>query len=820
MNEKEFQTVVLAALLHDIGKFYARSREVQNLRQKAGYPGSHPIISTLLIEKDFASQLGNIGINTDLLKKLVQHHHENPGFPPECLVQSLSGSEKILALIVSRADNYSSMERYEDARQEKCSYEKVLLDSIFQRIGKDESALTNEYKIRPNEFSPENIFPEKIETGYWGDLIKKFGSEVKNLNANDFNSLFVALMHLIQKYCWSTPSDITRDVADISLSDHLKTTSAIAACLYKYHSETNSLNETEITNEQTKKFMLIGGDLSGIQRYIYDIAEVGVGGAAKRLRARSFKLSLLSEVVAHYILHQLGLPLSCLLFSVGGRFCVLSSADETSKEKFNLAKRFIEEWLLREFQGEIAVNLVSLSFSPLSFKSSDADSPEENFKKLWASFGSLIEKAKLRKFNDAFQEDGVWNNKFLSETEFENHPQGVCRVCHKFPAIVGEEDFKVCLHCDIDKELGEILLRANYLAFYKGRTSSKINFFDEYSVKLCEDSDEIEGSPYLVYSINNTKILPHFPSGFKFFANYVPTFKNEKDFIAHCNECSFRQKCEAREEIRNFPHVYTFQCIASGATGAKYLGVLKIDVDYLGFLINKIPQLSISRITTFASFLEAFFAGYLPKFFQENHPQSYVVYSGGDDLLLISSWDKAIILAKEIREKFDSFVCKNSDVHFSAGIALSRPKFPMANLAKFATELLDEAKDKGRNRLSVLSSNFEWDSFDNLRNFAKLLYDSLHEGEISSAFLYRLFTYQEMFNSYKNGRAEGLIYLSRLSYDIRRNLYDSQEKPKNELVSKLISELKKLFDYKGEGGMIMENLKFPVSYALLKERGE
>ncbi len=820
MQEVEFQTVTLAGLIHDIGKFYSRSSEVQNFRREAGYPGSHPIISTLLIEKDFASQLENIGIRTELLKKLVRHHHEDPRFPPECLVQSLSGKERILALIVSRADNYSSSERTEDSRQEKGSYESVLLNSIFQRIDTGEGSFDGNFKIAPKEFRPEHIFPQQVEIGYWDEIVREFGNEVGRLKADDFNSLFVSLMHLIQKYCWSTPSDITREVTDISLSDHLKTTSAIAACLYKYHRETGTLNENAIKDDQTEKFMLIGADLSGIQSYIYDIAEIGVGGAAKRLRARSFKLSLLTEVTAHYILDKLQLPLSCLLFSAGGRFCLLAPADRTSQEEFNRAKEFIESWLLREFQGEMAINLVSFPFSARYFSSTSAEGySEENFRALWIKFAKKIEEAKLNKFKKAFWKGNAWQNSFLSENQFEDDPQGVCQVCGKFPAIIEEEEYKICQHCQSDREIGEKLLKSKFLAFYKDSNPQDLVFFDNFSVGIHTSVSEISSNPYLVYSLNTVEILPDFPSGFKFIANYVPTFKSKKDLESVCKNCDFslEQKCDLKEEVETFPHLYTFQCIASFAEGANHIATLKVDVDNLGFIINKIPDLSISRITTFVSFLDAFFAGYLPKFFEEKYPQTYVVYSGGDDLLLIGAWDKVVVLAKEIRDKFTDFVCQNPSIHLSSGVALGKPKFPMSNLAKFVTELLEEAKDEGRNSLSVLGSVFQWSFFDELLEFGNLLFDSLQKKQVSAAFVYRLLTYQEMYNSYKNGKTEGLIYLSRLAYDIERNLYTAQGKPKNE---KLISELTKLFDYKGEGGRLMKNLKFPVTYALLKQRGD
>ena len=85
---------------------------------------------------------------------------------------------------------------------------------------------------------------------------------------------------------------------DVSLFDHLKTTCAIASCLFETKSE--------------NKFLLIKGDISGIQDFIYKLAspEEAFKGMSKRLRGRSFYLTLLNETFAYYLLKELKLPIT------------------------------------------------------------------------------------------------------------------------------------------------------------------------------------------------------------------------------------------------------------------------------------------------------------------------------------------------------------------------------------------------------------------------------------------------------------------------------------------------------------------------------
>lgn len=102
-QKMEYQTVVLAALLHDIGKFLNRA----DVKRK------HPLFSADYVSSDeFKKRIKSDWVDLGLLKILVQRHHEYSKMPDELLVQKIEDlSTRALAYIVSRADNYSSMER-------------------------------------------------------------------------------------------------------------------------------------------------------------------------------------------------------------------------------------------------------------------------------------------------------------------------------------------------------------------------------------------------------------------------------------------------------------------------------------------------------------------------------------------------------------------------------------------------------------------------------------------------------------------------------------------------------------------------------------
>ena len=74
--------------------------------------------------------------------------------------------------------------------------------------------------------------------------------------------------------------------------------------------------------------MIILGDLSGIQTYLFDVADAG-GAQARRLRARSFFLQLLPEAAALHVLAALNWwPIKeHLLASCAGKFLVRGPAN-------------------------------------------------------------------------------------------------------------------------------------------------------------------------------------------------------------------------------------------------------------------------------------------------------------------------------------------------------------------------------------------------------------------------------------------------------------------------------------------------------------
>ena len=360
-NQIEYNTVMLGGLLHDIGKLLNR---VEDIIKK------HPYLSAQFIEREELKNIINPEwVDFDVLKTLCQYHHERGDYPEDLQVKNVPDTHKrALAYIVSRADTYSSKERsksieFKNEDEKKVYFKKSRLSSIFSHIdiGREESQIPTKY-YDLNPLSYLNAFPKdknnlNLDTYSYKTLVERdFPKALKNLDCTNFNNLYNGLFSILEKYLWCVPSDTTKPKPDISLFDHLSTTSAIAASLYLYHCD--NFDEKEITNNTKEKFLLISGDLSGIQKFIFEIKSTNPKKINKILRGRSFYLSLLTDAISVKILNALNLPVSCRVMNAGGQFVILAPNTTTVKEKLITIDKEISKWFLDTFLGKLSLNLV------------------------------------------------------------------------------------------------------------------------------------------------------------------------------------------------------------------------------------------------------------------------------------------------------------------------------------------------------------------------------------------------------------------------------------------------------------------------------
>jgi CRISPR-associated protein Csm1 len=258
------------------------------------------------------------------------------------------------------ADRLSAgSDRIEDEGNEsKAGFRESRLISIFDEI----ELLKHSFKspgsafhdLVPLEAGNDRIFPRPgLPEGPakdYEDLFEQFLAELKRINTQvDFNFYLDGLISLLEKYTWCIPSSTYRTLPDVSLFDHAFSTASISQALFVYHGKRGSVPEW---TDNEHKSLLLGGDLSGIQNYIFGISRNSGRGVSKIFRARSFFLQALMRSVLIAIQRRFGLLSVFRVMDSGGKFILLLPLLDEVKSELEELDREVQMWFRKKFKGE------------------------------------------------------------------------------------------------------------------------------------------------------------------------------------------------------------------------------------------------------------------------------------------------------------------------------------------------------------------------------------------------------------------------------------------------------------------------------------
>ncbi len=679
-----------AALLHDIGKFRERALGAQHDPQ-ARY--THEAHSKEFVQRLHAF-LNDEALERELAGAVLRHH--SPQYRDELLISAAD---------VIAADERVEAETLQTTRKSTTPLLSLLscLHPLVQRAPNS----TVSFAIQPLQLERSVLFPapsvtvnQEVYQLHWN----AFYSEALKLLPEDWLGLF----HLLRKYCWCIPSSAAPgEEHDISLYDHLRVTAAIAACLEAEGLSEEELKQIRSGNPQARTrplFLVVKGDISGIQDFIYTITSKG---AARGLRGRSVYLQLLTEIIARWILRKLSLPFVNLLYHGGGHFMLLVPSQ--ARDMLPILHREISQKLLQAHGTDLYLALGWVHASADDF------SPQ-NFPRKWREAGEHANVAKQRRFSELGEE-------IYQLFEPGGRSQQRCDVCQSDPGPFGmirDEDKEKCHLCASFEHLGQDVARAQYLMLSElaeeqtggqGYAGVLANF--GYCADfLDEPRPPSEGVIHAVlYRLNDTDFLRdemhqwaedarargiQSSLGFRFLANVTPYDQNRD--------------------------ILDFDGLADHSTGIKRLGVLRMDVDNLGLIFSKgIPNATISRIATVSSMIQLFFEGWVHRIAEAFPNTIYAIYSGGDDLFFVGAWDATVTLARRIRGDFAEFV-QNDQVTLSAGIAVEERKFPLYQAARNAGGSLERAKAlAGKNAIGFMGKELKWADFERIRDLQERL---------------------------------------------------------------------------------------------------
>ncbi|MBQ6218760.1 MAG: type III-A CRISPR-associated protein Cas10/Csm1 [Methanosphaera sp.] len=670
-ESNEYDDLVLAGLLHDIGKFYQRADSSQpplykNDKTDYGYSGAHSKWSSQFIIDYFGKD--------NEINNLVLYHHK----------KSLYKNDENLINIITKADSSSAYER-EKSDEEQDAYNEPLI-SIFSEVELNDIQTKKHYMnlVPLNLDNYDLLYPikEKPSMNNYNRLWEDFKNEfVKIKNLNDITTI----LSILKKYTTTVPSAIYKSEPDVSLYDHLKTTAAIATARYNYLLQHKKITKTSDIKEN---YIVINCSISGIQKFIYKINSPSNAqrGMAKRLRGRSFYLSLLMDTISQYMIKKLNLTECNIIFSSGGKFTILADNSHKTLQTITEIQDKINRLLINWFNAELYFSMVYTTCTDGDFK---------DFGKITSKLAQLTNVDKNTKFIN--QLDTIF------KTEDDVRYDNICSVCGNLT------EKNICQVCEEHQKLGTRLANAEYMIRYYSNKKDKSTdtYFKDLSI----------GYKFLDNAVNIVKIIKELSNT----CEHVDVLKiNDTNFLdltskIQSNNVSFSFKFIGNN-IPSYDNTnITFEEIASKSHGANRLSVAKMDVDNLGLIFAKgLDNASISRVSSLSLYLDIFFAGIINKLAEKY--DIYITYSGGDDLLVIGAYDKIIEFSMRLKEEFKNYTCNHDAITISSGISIVRSKFPISKAIHYADDNLEKSKTLGKNKITLFNQTVKWNTQDKLNN--------------------------------------------------------------------------------------------------------
>ncbi len=532
------------------------------------------------------------------------------------------------------------------------------------------------------------------------------------------------LLLLAQRYAWCVPSAYAH-LPDVSLYDHGRTTAALAACLTEQSDERLTALHAAPESGGEPVALLVGGDLSGVQRFIYTIT---ARGATSALRGRSFYLQLLTEAAARYVLRELALPITNLLYHGGGNFYLLVRPGDAPR--LREIQRQISRALLAHHRGELYLALEGVPLQARDFFAG-------RIAKRWDALHRQQQQAKQRRFAEL----GADLPQVFAPQGSGGDEAGECSVCgREHPDIHAdaESGARKCRPCRDFETLGKALRNAEYLwleeiptpdlpdnplAQPPGGWQAALGALG-LKAGVIPRLQELPAAPsgaQIVLALNDAAAGdlardlapgPRTVIGRRLLVNVTPTL-TRRDIAAVQEKLS--------ESL--YPDtVKPFSVLEVQAAGIPRLGVLRMDVDDLGQLFSKGfgAATTLSRVTALSFAIGLFFEGWVGELAAQINARAsatrgdvlYSIYSGGDDLFFVGAWDAVIELARHIRIDLTRFTGGHPALHASGGIALVGGKYPLYQAAADAGTAEHAAKaHPGKDAVTFLGQTVPWAKF-------------------------------------------------------------------------------------------------------------
>lgn len=638
------------SILHDIGKVVQRS---------TGEKKRHSVIG-----KDFTAKYSS---SDDLLNCISYHHYyeiNNKRLPNDSL-----------CYITYIADNISSgIDRRESVEESDLAWDTLTnLEDIFNVF----MEFTNKRYYKPmmlNEY--DNLFEastdhQRFSRSEYSAILKKISDSIASIEFSQ--QYFDSTLHILESTLSYVPSSTNgKEVADISLFDHLKLTTALAYCIYHYAEEQNWTNyklkfftQSDVFY-QLDAFRLVSFDISGIQDFLYTI--IG-SGAQKQLRSRSFYLEMLAEVISDRVIDECNLTKANCLYLGGGHSYFIVPNIPSTVHTIERIEQETNDWFLQMFQTKLFIAFGSCSFSAIMVMSG---SDNKEYKSIFQNTSRDISEKKLNRYS---LQTIIKLNNIGKRTGRE------CKICNSIDNINDIDGTDICELC---------FLLMNFSADIQNEKYFELN--DSIGLPI--------GPQQYIRVVSEEDIIKNRTQGKIYTKNNYMTGANINKYIWVADHAFTKDTSNYASLSANLE-----------GEGIKRLAVFRCDVDDLGlaFIAGYSVQKqgiynTLSRTTAFSRSMSQFYKLLLNQIASEY--KLTIVYSGGDDVFAVGAWKDIIDFSVVIYKRFREF--SNNKLSISAGIGLFHEKTPVNMIANTTGELETVAKmiDEEKSGITLFSPQF------------------------------------------------------------------------------------------------------------------
>ena len=711
MSEK-ISLALKAGLLHDVGKVCIRATHE---RQRHSILGAE-FIKSFLADRESDKQL----------LRCIKYHHGR-----ELSGAGLSADD--LAYVIYEADNIAAgadrREAEGDLNDRGVKFDSDLcLENIFNVFSGD--AESSYFSLRELDAMKKENFPhgnKSIATqGQYASIMRYLEENfrMKSPISMEENEL----LRILEDTLIYVPSSTnTEEHADISLYDHMKMTGATAAVLMKYMKTLGITDYKEFCFTHNKEnrnkdvFLMISGDFSGIQKFIYHIRSEG---AMRMLRGRSFYLDIALENIVDELLEELHLSRANLIYCSGGHFYILADNTKEIQDAVKDVAKKINQGLVKLFSGTL---YLAIGCEPLCANDLMAESDTVHHKKnIFRSVSEKVSMAKLSRYGP-----DILTELFDENSNVNRADQGAreCGICHistdRLSSYKGNRpnagtDIQACEVCNGLYDLGKALIDDKRSVF--AVLSEKAEGSDRaMPISACSGLCWLTAaSPDDLKQWAEAGILKRI---YNKNGSYTSSFMASRLWVA-----DYAAKNEMGK-VLDFNELAESSGDKTGK-GIKRLGVLRADVDGLGAAFihkeNKNPEAyaTLSRYAALSRSMALFFRKIIKGICKKELPEGikpfylfedkdgeprkiHVVYSGGDDLFLVGAWDDLMGFAVDLKRVFSVYT--NGKLTFSAGLGLYSSTYPISRMAEVTGELEELAKNSpGKNSIALFGSGTEY----------------------------------------------------------------------------------------------------------------